>query len=498
MVEPRMECLWYVCSKVPSLKSPGMTVLDETHQANVREPVYSSTHRLLHNRGEKYDSTGPLMSVEDAKRMTELFLTPEEELENLAVTDWFTPDFTRSIFWYCWSSMLAFQDHHSVIEVKRYLLRFMMYGSGLTHLAGILHAEYNDYDSIIKPMHVYLQTLGVKFQTGTAVTDIEVTRLGGAPVVTALRLRHGTEEYQILLTTDDLVFFTNGSLTQNATLGSTNTVVSMNRDTRNRGLFSLWEKLAAQDGRFGNPAPFISDVDRTNWISFFPTIRGDHTLYEYMEKKTGDKAGLGGAITIVDSSWKLGFILYNKYYPDQPDDVDVFWAYGQLSDVPGDYIKKPMRECTGAEMFAELLFHLGLEDRIEQILSHSKISTAMMPYVTSQFMPRKVSDRPRVIPEGCVNLAFMGQFVEVPGDVVFTVETSVRTALMGVWGLTGLDKPMIPIYEPAYDVRVVFATLKANLGIERWNLAAVVRLLRSQPRLGLVLRALRGLPKPRI
>jgi hypothetical protein len=34
---------------------------------------------------------------------------------------------------------------------------------------------------------------------------------------------------------------------------------------------------------------------------------------------------------------------------------DVFWAYGQCSDVPGDFIKKPMQECTGAEMFAELL-----------------------------------------------------------------------------------------------------------------------------------------------
>ena len=42
----------------------------------------------------------------------------------------------------------------------------------------------------------------------------------------------------------------------------------------------------------------------------------------------------------------------------------------------GDFIKKPMRDCTGAEMFAELLYHCGLKDQIAGILAHSKVSTA--------------------------------------------------------------------------------------------------------------------------
>ncbi|MGD0985912.1 MAG: oleate hydratase [Acidimicrobiales bacterium] len=70
--------------------------------------------------------------------------TPEEELEGISTADWFGPEFTKSIFWYCWSTMLAFRDYHSVIEVKRYLVRFMMYASGITHLKGILHTEYNE------------------------------------------------------------------------------------------------------------------------------------------------------------------------------------------------------------------------------------------------------------------------------------------------------------------------------------------------------------------
>lgn len=495
-LEARMECLWYICSKVPSIQTPGMTILDETHQANIREPIYSH-YRLMHKQGQLYDSTGPLMSIEDTKRMANLMMTPEDKLGGVTAEDWFTPDFQKSVFWYCWSSMLAFRPYHSAIEVKRYLTRFMMYASGITHLAGILHTEYNEYDSIIKPMLIHLQNLGVHFQTGTTVVDMELTDEAGETVVTRLTLRDSGGDRQIVLNRDDLVFFTNGSMTQNAVNADTNTVTTLDRDTKERGCFTLWEKLAARDPKFGNPAAFISDVDKSNWISFFTTIRGDRTFYDYMEAKTGDKCGEGGAITVVDSSWKLGFVLYGKYFPNQPEDVDVFWAYGQVSDVPGDYVKKTMQECTGAEMLAEMLYHCGLApDEIDGVLASSHVATSMMPYITSQFMPRKLGDRPEVVPEGCVNLAFMGQFAEVPGDVVFTVETSARTALMAVYGLTGLEKPMIPMYEPGFDVRVIAANMKASLGIDQISLSTLPLILRSGPSHDVLREHLAKLPRP--
>ena len=494
-LEARMECLWYICSKVPSLQTPGMTVLDETYYANVRERIHSK-FRLMHKTGKRYDVSGPLMSVHDARRMAELLLTPEEELEGLTVTDWFSSDFPNSIFWLCWSAMLSFQTYHSLIEVKRYLTRFSMYSSTVTYLGGILHTEYNEYDSIIKPMLVWLKALGVNFRTGVTVTDIEIDNGPTETVAKALLLNEAGASRRLPLTREDLVFFTNGSLTQKSRMGDTHTVAVLDRDTVDRGSFTVWEKLAAIDPKFGNPAAFLSDVDRTNWISFFPTIKGDSTFYDYMERKTGNKAGTGGAITVVDSSWNISFMVYSKYFPNQPSDVNAFWAYGLRSDVPGDFIKKSMQECTGAEMFAELLYHCGLKDRIDHILAHSSISTAMMPYITSQFMPRKISDRPKVIPEGCVNLAFMGQFVELPLDVLFTVETSVRTALMAVWGLTGLQKPMIPVYEPGYDVRVIVANLKAALGIDEISLSTLPLVFGSSPSLSLLASRLKDMPAP--
>jgi hypothetical protein len=65
-------------------------------------------------------------------------------------------------------------------------------------------------------------------------------------------------------------------------------------------VLSMLVRLLGSQVSGGNPAAFISDVEQSNFMSFFPTITGDPTLYDYMEKKTGDKAGTGGAITIVD------------------------------------------------------------------------------------------------------------------------------------------------------------------------------------------------------
>jgi oleate hydratase len=494
-LEPYMECLWYLCAKVPSLRTPGLTILDETHQANIRERI-NSHFRLMEKQGLLYDYSGPLMSAHDAKRMLELQLTPESELEMKTPADWFSPQFTDSVFWLCWSSMLAFRDYHSLIEVRRYVLRFMMHDHSMTHLGGILHTEFNEYDSLIKPIHVWLKSLGVLFRAETTVTDIATHDIGSETVATELTVSDASGVQRVSLTRDDLVFFTNGSLTQNASMGETHSAPKFDRQITDRGCFTLWEHLAARDPKFGRPAAFLSDVEKSNWMSFFPTITDDPTFYEYLEKKTGDKAGTGGAITIVDSSWKISFVLYGRYFPDQPDNVNVFWGDGQCSDRNGDFIKKPMRDCTGAEIFAELLYHCGLEDRIAGILAHATVSTSMMPYITSQFMPRKISDRPKVIPRGCVNLAFIGQFVELPGDVVFTVETSVRTAMMAVWGLTGLAKPMIPMHEPVYDLRVIVSSLKATLGIDTITPQTLQVIAQSSPPMPALLAFINTLPKP--
>ncbi len=168
------------------------------------------------------------------------------------------------------------------------------------------------------------------------------------------------------------------------------------------------------------------------------------------------------------------FVYGKDYYRGQPDDVNVAHGYLLWTDRPGDFVKKTVRECTGNEIFTEILYHYGLnEDQIKETLKQTYVSVAAMPYITSQFMPRHVADRPQVIPDGCVNLAFIGQYVETPADVSFTVESSVRTAMMAVWGLTGLQKPQVPMYEPIYDVRVIAKSLQMAVGSDTLSLEAL-------------------------
>jgi len=68
-----------------------------------------------------------------------------------------------------------------------------------------------------------------------------------------------------------------------------------------------------------------------------------------------------------------------------------------------------------------------------------------MPYITSMLMPRLRSDRPLPVPHGWKNLAFISQFVEIPDDVVFTVEYAVRAAQMAVYEPPGIERKIPPV-----------------------------------------------------
>ena len=103
----------------------------------------------------------------------------------------------------------------------------------------------------------------------------------------------------------------------------------------------------------------------------------------------------------------------------------------------------------------ELLGHLKITTEASKILETSICIPCMMPFITSQFLPRKQGDRPQVVPKGSKNLGFAGQFCELPDDVVFTVEYSVRSAQLAVYGLLDLKLKPPAVYKGKYDLRVL-------------------------------------------
>ena len=162
-------------------------------------------------------------------------------------------------------------------------------------------------------------------------------------------------------------------------------------------------------------------------------------------------------ITFADSSWLTSIVLpHQPHFIWQPKDVEVFWGYGLRVDKPGDFVKKPMSACTGREIMTEILGCLHIESEAPQILKNSICIPCMMPFITSQFLTRGKADRPQIVPPGTVNLAFTGQFCELPDDVVFTVEYSIRSAATAVYSLLGLKRKPPAVYKGQYDPRVLY------------------------------------------
>ncbi len=462
-MEAHYECLWDLFGQVPSIEEKGRTVLDEFRELNEIDPNFSKV-RVIYNRGEKHRRTDLGLHEKNTQELTKLLLTKEEDLGTQTVDDFFDSSFFETDMWLYWRSMFAFETWHSVVEMKRYMQRFIHLMPGMSTMRDLLFTKYNQYDSLILPLKKYLESKGVHFVFNTAVTDLEIEIEGDSKTVTAIHLNKEGQEETIPTAPDDLIFFTNGSMTENSSLGDTDTAPVLDRSEG--AVWHLWKKIAAKDAAFGKPEVFCSDIAKTKWESFTITAKGSkmrELLESFAERKfLPHRTATGGIITVKDSNWLLSVTVNRQpQFKNQPKDTTVAWAYALFPDNKGDFIDKKMSECSGRELLQELLYHFGIDEgEMQAYLDECIVIPAMMPYITSQFMPRAKGDRPEVIPEGSVNLAFLGQFCEIEDDCVFTVEYSVRSAIMAVYGFLNLEKPVPEIYPSRYDIRALAAAVK--------------------------------------
>jgi oleate hydratase len=355
--------------------------------------------------------------------------------------------------------MFAFQKWSSLAEMRRYMKRFIHLVDGLYKLGGVMRTKYNQYDSVVRPMKQYLEQKGVQFQMGNEVVDIDFDIAADIKTATVIHLKNKSE---IVLGENDYVFITNGSITESTDNGSWDTPAKLKGMTES-GSWMLWKKLAAKDKAFGNPSPFCDNIDLQKWYSFTATMH-DSTFQDYMENFSGNVDGTGGLVTMTDSNWLMSIVIARQpHFPNQANDVKIFWGYGLYPDRKGNFIDKTMAECTGAEMLEELYYHLKIQDLMMPITQAGKVNCipVAMPYVDSLFMPRELGDRPDVIPAGATNFAFLGQFAEAPKDCVFTVEYSVRTAQMAVYNLFDTDKEVHPMYDSAHNPKYLLRAIKA-------------------------------------
>ncbi len=491
-MDNHFEVMWDLLRSIPSIEDPSVTVLDEYYWLNKEDPNYSLC-RATENRGQDAHTDGKFgLSDKAAMQIMKLFFTPNEELYDRPITDFFDDEVLDSNFWLYWRTMFAFENWHSALEMKLYIKRFIHHIAGLPNFSALRFTRYNQYESMILPMQEYLQKAGVQFHFNTKVEDVQftigteegpvraVTGTGqdtiqriqqaqfprnphSSPVKkTASRITVSTngEQTNIDLTEDDLLFITNGGCVESSTIGSQTKAAAWDPQIEPGNGWDLWRRIAKQDPSFGHPDTFCGQPQKSKWMSATVTTL-DGEIPPYIEEicKRDPFTGhtvTGGIVSCRDSSWLMSWTLNRQQqFRDQPSNQLCVWVYSLFPDNEGDFVKKPMTKCTGEEICQEWLWHMGVpEEQIADLAkNHANTVPVMMPYITAFFMPRAAGDRPDVVPDGAVNFAFLGQFAETPRDTIFTTEYSMRTGMEAVYTLCDVDRGVPEVWGSTYDVR---------------------------------------------
>lgn len=457
--EETYENLWDVLSEVPSLNVPGTSVTDEILAFDHAHPTHDVARLMdrthgIRDKGDALDYRHMQFNNRDRYLLTKLMMLPESkesQLDDVSIEQWFetSPHLFTTNFWWMWQTTFAFQKVSSVMELRRYMNRMILEFSRINTLEGVTRTPYNQYESIILPMRAYLAERGVTFVNHRKVIELifKEARPQDEIVVAGLRYEEVDNDGrigEIRIDEDDLVFDTNGSITDSTSIGDLDTPV--HEDLRYAPSAALWKQAADHFPALGDPDKFFDDRSQSEWLSF--TITTDnHLLLDEIARITKQKPG-NALNTWVDSRALLSIVVHHQpHYGAQKPNETVLWGYCLYPRLEGDFVRKPFIEMTGKEMLEETLGHLAAVDTAtDNIADHTReilasvvnVVPAHMPYASALFNRRAVGDRPLVVPTSSKNLAFISQFAEMPFDMVFTEQYSVRCAQIAVYRFLGI------------------------------------------------------------
>ena len=464
-MDNHFEVMWDTFRDVPSLETPGVSVLDEYYWLNKHDPNYSMCRATEHCGQDAHTDGQFKLDKDSALALSKLFLTPESALEGKKISEVMPDSFWSTNFGLYWQTMFAFQNWSSALEMKRYLCRYVHHIDGLPDFSALRFTRYNQYDSMILPLVKYLESHGVRIEYGMDVKNVVIDTVDGRRIARQIVYMKDGEQRTIDLVEDDLVFITNGCCTDTSCYGDQTHAPDLSAVQNGAGeSWDLWKNIAAQatHGEFGNPDNFCTDTEATNWMSATVETKNEEIIRHIMAIcKRDPRAGkvtTGGIVTVKDSvdNWYLSWTINRQpQFKTQDKDSVLIWVYALSTGKPGNYVRKAMRDCTGEEVCREWLYHIGVPtDHIDTLAREAcNTTTCFMPYINAFFQPRKQSDRPKVVPDGAVNFAFLGQFAETPRDTIFTTEYSMRTGMEAVYTLLDVDRAVPEVWGSQYDVR---------------------------------------------
>lgn len=464
-MDNHFEIMWDVFRDVPSIETPNVSVLDEYYWLNKHDPNYSLCRATVNKGEDAHTDKLFKLDKDSAMALSQLFITPESDLEDKKISDVLPESFWDTNFWLYWQTMFAFQKWSSALEMKRYLCRYVHHIDGLPDFSALRFTKYNQYESMILPLIEYLKKHDVDVQFGMDVKNVVIEDVDGKKTAKELIYVKDNKEQSIPLTADDLVFITNGCCTDTSSYGDQTHAPDLSNIVNGQGeSWDLWKNIAkqAKHDEYGHPDVFCSDTEATNWMSATVETSNEDIINHIMNIcKRDPRAGkvtTGGIVTVKDSvnNWFLSWTINRQpQFRSQNKDTVLVWLYALHTDTEGNYIKKAMRDCTGEEICQEWLYHIGMdESKIKDYSENAcNTTTCFMPYINAFFQPRKNVDRPKVVPEGAVNFAFIGQFAETPRDTIFTTEYSMRTGMESVYTLLNVDRGVPEVWGSQYDIR---------------------------------------------
>lgn len=464
-MDNHFEIMWDVFRDVPSIETPNVSVLDEYYWLNKHDPNYSLCRATVNKGEDAHTDKLFKLDKDSAMALSQLFITPEANLEDKKISDVLPESFWETNFWLYWQTMFAFQKWSSALEMKRYLCRYVHHIDGLPDFSALRFTKYNQYESMILPLIEYLKKHDVDVQFGMDVKNVVIEEADGKKTAKELIYVKDNKEQSIPLTADDLVFITNGCCTDTSSYGDQTHAPDLSHIVNGKGeSWDLWKNIAkqAKHDEYGHPDVFCSDTEATNWISATVETSNEDIIQHIMNIcKRDPRAGkvtTGGIVTVKDSvnNWFLSWTINRQpQFRSQNKDTVLVWLYALHTDTEGNYIKKAMRDCTGEEICQEWLYHIGMDENKVKDYSENacNTTTCFMPYINAFFQPRKNVDRPKVVPEGAVNFAFIGQFAETPRDTIFTTEYSMRTGMESVYTLLNVDRGVPEVWGSQYDIR---------------------------------------------
>lgn len=464
-MDNHFEIMWDVFRDVPSIETPNVSVLDEYYWLNKHDPNYSLCRATVNKGEDAHTDKLFKLDKDSAMALSQLFITPEANLEDKKISDVLPESFWETNFWLYWQTMFAFQKWSSALEMKRYLCRYVHHIDGLPDFSALRFTKYNQYESMILPLIEYLKKHDVDVQFGMDVKNVVIEEADGKKTAKELIYVKDNKEQSIPLTADDLVFITNGCCTDTSSYGDQTHAPDLSHIVNGKGeSWDLWKNIAkqAKHDEYGHPDVFCSNTEATNWMSATVETSNEdiiqHIINICKRDPRAGKVTTGGIVTVKDSvdNWFLSWTINRQpQFRSQNKDTVLVWLYALHTDTEGNYIKKAMRDCTGEEICQEWLYHIGMdESKIKDYSENTcNTTTCFMPYINAFFQPRKNVDRPKVVPEGAVNFAFIGQFAETPRDTIFTTEYSMRTGMESVYTLLNVDRGVPEVWGSQYDIR---------------------------------------------